>query len=157
MRPMGVRAICLCAGVAALLSACGGGTTPERLASDSAAPRPTSSATVALSAQALCDAALHGRTVTAQLTTLGEARRDNFGGPYPGIQPAGNVFPGLPDDQRAAWCWASASTPESPPTVVGADPGSDWALYVATGAGEAQRVFTEGGMSAPPTGPPSVP
>ena len=111
---------------------------------------PTAKASATSAAMALCDAALHGRTETAQMTTLGEARRTNIGGPYPGLQPARHAFAGEPATETAAWCWTAASHP-SP-----GDVGSNWKLYVAVSGGRAKDVFTMSGTTAPPTGPPAI-
>lgn len=102
-------------------------------------------------AMAMCDAALHARTLTAQSTTLGEARRTNIGGPSPGLRPAEHVFPDEPAAEAAAWCWAATSHPSPGYT------GSSWTLYVAVPGGRAADVFSMGGGTTPPTGPPSIP
>ncbi len=101
--------------------------------------------------QAMCAAALHGPILTAQATTLGEARRTNIGGPYPGLTPGKDAFPGLPDNEPAAWCWTAAADP-SPGTA-----GREWTWYVAVGGGRSKRLFTLGGTDQPPTGAPSIP
>jgi hypothetical protein len=112
---------------------------------------PTAKVSATPAAMALCDAALQGRTQTAQLTTLGEARRTNIGGPYPGLRPAHHAFAGEAATETAAWCWAAAPHP-SP-----GDAGSSWTLYVAVSGGRAKDVFTMSGTAAPPTGPPAIP
>ena len=102
-------------------------------------------------AKAICDAALDGRTLTAQATTMGQVRRTNIGGPYPGLTPGKDAFPELSDSEPAAWCWIAAAD-SSPGTN-----GQDWTWYVAVGGGGSKRLFTLGGTDGPPTGPPSIP
>ena len=103
------------------------------------------------SSNALCNAALGGRTVTTQKTTLGEVRRVNIGGPYPGLTPGKGAFPDLPDSAPAAWCW-TAATMASPGSA-----GREWTWYVAVQGGRAKSLFSMGGIDHPPTGAPSIP
>lgn len=115
------------------------------------APRGDGTVATSVSAQSVCDDALDGRTVTADATTLGTVRTTNIGGPYPGLIPGKGALPDLPDNEPAAWCWTAAASP-SP-----GDEGREWSLYVAVPGGRSQRIFTLGGITSPPSGPPSIP
>jgi hypothetical protein len=129
------------------------GCTNDHTAPTSLAARTSTAAAPSVSpAFALCDAALPGRTRTAQETTLEEVRHTNIGGPPPGLVPGRDAFPGEPANKAAAWCWVLASGSPSP-----GETGNDWTLYVAINGGRAQALFTAGTFERPPTGPPQIP
>jgi hypothetical protein len=81
----------------------------------------------------------------AGVTTLGQARRTNIGGPYPGLRPAKDAFPDDPSTEAAAWCWLTGDAGDSPQPG-----GTTWSLYLVVPGGRATRVFTTG-LLRPPT------
>jgi hypothetical protein len=101
--------------------------------------------------EVFCSYAGLEHVISAQFTTLGDVRRTNVGGPPPGVMPGKDMFPGRPDEVRAAWCWTDG------PAGAGESPGPTWTLYVALATGESERFISTGAGTTPPTGPPSFP
>jgi hypothetical protein len=91
------------------------------------------------------------RLVSATATTVGTVRRTNIGGPR-GLRPGAHAFPGVTDDQPAAWCWVYSSTP-SPPKK------AEYTVYVVVNGKSPFRYFGVGMDTvppSPPSGPPNI-